>query len=239
MQVNGTEGAPTGQPPAGSGDLTPPANTGGQGDPAAPNSGQGQQTPPAGDGGQGAAGKDPEDLDGLKKSLEATRAEKRAGDAKARELQKALDARDQRLKEIDDANKSELERTQEALTKAQKEAADAQALARTTTLRYEIARHATAQNFRDPEDAYTMLDISKVEHESDGTPKGIEELVKTLATAKPYLLKDDGQQQANGNGNGAQSPKPSPSSALTGHQTPPDVDQQRKDQQLREVRNML
>lgn len=236
MQING-EGLPTGAPPAGSGDPNPPANTGGQGDPAPTT---GQQTPPAGDPPPGTGQpKDPEDLDGLKKSLEATRVEKRNADAKAREAQKKLDEAEKKLKEIDDSKKDELTKAQEQRDAEKQRADAAEARARTTALRFEITKHATAQNFHDPEDAYVHLIASsaKVEWNDEGEPQGVEQLVTALAKEKPHLLKTaDGQQQQAAT---PQTPKPTPVGALTGTQTPPDVDEKRKQQQLQDTRNML
>ena len=89
------------------------------------------------------------------------------------------------------------------LEKAQSEIAEAQALAaKATTDAAAIKAQADeallkaaiisqAGNFNDPMDAWLFVDRSKIEAQDDGTYKGIDEGLKTLVEAKPYLVKTD------------------------------------------------
>jgi hypothetical protein len=52
---------------------------------------------------------------------------------------------------------------------------------------------AKAHGFNDPMDAWSFVDRSKIVTNEDGTYKGIDEAIKALTEAKPYLVKADGQ----------------------------------------------
>lgn len=240
MQNNGDG---QGQQPTNQGD--PGASpAGAQGDPGASQStppgtaaagaggDQQQQTPP-----QPPASTDPEDIAGLKSALAAERASARSSIATQRELQKKIDAYEREKQEAEDAKKDELTKAQEAAAKEKQRADDAEAKHRQAILRFEIARHATALGFHDPEDAYLMLDTAKVKYSEQGEPEGVDQLVKDLATAKPHLVKAAGAGQQTPNG--AQAPSPSPSGAITGNQVPPDVDERRKQDMAQQVHHML
>ena len=93
-----------------------------------------------------------------------------------------------------EAQMSELEKAQTRITdlEAQSvqdkaEAVDIKAKADEALLRAAIT--SQAGNFNDPMDAWSFIDRSKIETQEDGTYKGIDEAMKTLAEAKPYLIK--------------------------------------------------
>lgn len=58
-------------------------------------------------------------------------------------------------------------------------------------LRTEIVAEATRQGFNDPDDAYGLLDLSKLAVK-DGKVDGVEDALKALAKAKSYLLQARG-----------------------------------------------
>jgi hypothetical protein len=97
------------------------------------------------------------------------------------------------------AQMSELEKAQadvaEAKEAAQKATADAEVIkvaAAEALLKAAIISQAGHLN--DPMDAWQFVDRSKIEANEDGTYKGIDEALKALVEAKPYLVK-----VANGN----------------------------------------
>lgn len=104
-----------------------------------------------------------------------------------------------RLKTIEDAQKTAEERLQAEIAQRDKALADAQAenarLAqqRTETLiRAEVIAKAQAAGWRDPNDAYRMVDLSTVKVQEDGSVAGVAEQLAALTTAKPYLLTPTG-----------------------------------------------
>jgi hypothetical protein len=110
--------------------------------------------------------------------------------AKALEKRNAeLEANEQKRK---DAELSETERLKVQLAREQTE--HQKTVAEMTTQRIKMAflAEATKTNFNDPNDASSMADISTVTVEDDGKVKGVEEAVKALVKAKPYLIKKAG-----------------------------------------------
>lgn len=94
------------------------------------------------------------------------------------------------------AQMSELETAQaeivDAKAAAQKAAADAEVIkvaAAEALLKAAII--SKAGNLNDPMDAWQFIDQSKIEAQEDGTYKGIDEALKILIEAKPYLVKTD------------------------------------------------
>ena len=102
-----------------------------------------------------------------------------------------------KLAAIEDANKSETEKQLERMTKLSeraKELEDQNArLAQErqeALLRSAVITEATKQGFRDPSDAYRMLDLAKLELNEQGEATNMAGALQELAEAKPYLLHD-------------------------------------------------
>ena len=94
-----------------------------------------------------------------------------------------------------DEKKSDLEKMQEALSGKDQSISELHARLeaveqeRTDALiRAKVVAAAVVKEFKDPEDAYRLIDLSKLSLEEDGV-KGIGEALDTLAEAKPYLLR--------------------------------------------------
>lgn len=92
------------------------------------------------------------------------------------------------------AQMSELEKAQAQVTEAQAEAAKATTEAEAVKAQADeallkAAIISQAGNFNDPADAWQFVDQSKIEAQEDGTYKGIDEALKALTEAKPYLVK--------------------------------------------------
>lgn len=98
----------------------------------------------------------------------------------------------QTFKEADAKRKlSEMSIVEVATQKAKDEAARAtKAEADLREERVKNAIIAAAKDFADPNDAYTMIDRSALEiDEKTGKVSGIEDAIKVLVKAKPYLIK--------------------------------------------------
>lgn len=193
--------------PAGQGDPAPAAannNPPGQGDPApAGNQDPNPATPPAG----GDAPKDPE---GQARALAASRKEADDRAKELRESKKALEAAQAKLKEHEDAQKSEIDKANERAQAAEARLAAAEEKSKESRLRFEVSRAAGTLNFSDPEDAYRMIDWSKLEYDEDGNPQGVGPLVEELAKNKTYLVKQ-------AQGNPARPPSPTPAATGAGN----------------------
>ena len=106
-----------------------------------------------------------------------------------------------KLQEIEDANKSELEKVAERATTLQQRLQEVESqnarLAQERTdalIRSAVVSAATRMGFVDPMDAYAMIDLAQIKANNEtGEIGGIEDLLKALGESKPYLLQ---QQQA-------------------------------------------
>lgn len=106
-----------------------------------------------------------------------------------------LKAKAAKWQEIEDAAKSEQDKLADKLKTYEQQLADIQSqnvkLAEEkaqTLLRAEIVAKAAKAGFTDPDDAYRILDRAKVKT-TDAGFEGIDEALKELADAKPYLLR--------------------------------------------------
>lgn len=103
----------------------------------------------------------------------------------------------QRLQEIEDANKSEMEKAIDRLAKREKEFADLQAQnarlqEEQTRIRLQSAviTEATKQGFIDPSDAWRYVQADALSIDDDGQIKGVDKALATLVGEKPYLLRE-------------------------------------------------
>lgn len=152
-----------------------------------------------GEGGDSGDGKEPEDLTGLKNALAA---ERRLNKQREKELRAAST----RLKEIDDKDKSEVERLQAASESSTKKLERLAAGFKESSLNAAITNAARDLKFKDPSDALTGIDKSAIEVEQDDDDpskviidlKAVKAAVKALADKKKYLVGDDGDGEASG-----------------------------------------
>lgn len=98
-----------------------------------------------------------------------------------------------KLDELEDAQKSELEKLQERLAQEQKAREQLAAQHKEALVRMTVERLAAAQGFLDPSDAYRMLDVQSLSVNDAGEVEGAAEALKQLAEQKPYLLRPQGQ----------------------------------------------
>ena len=107
-----------------------------------------------------------------------------------------LKAKASKLDELEEAQKSELEKAQERADKAEALAKAAEERAQAIALRSAIVAAASRLDFVDPEDAFALLDKSALSTTDEGKLEGVDEALKALAEAKPHLLKQDDQSKA-------------------------------------------
>lgn len=93
-----------------------------------------------------------------------------------------------RLKEIEDANLSEIEKAKKASADAEARAQAAEARAREITTRLEVERQARRLNIVDEDAAYRLLEAGAITYGDGGQPTNVEELLKELVKARPYLV---------------------------------------------------
>ena len=107
-----------------------------------------------------------------------------------------------------DAKKSDVERWQDAIKKLEEEKAEqaksfadlqaqyerAEQERIEALIRAEIVAQATVLGFTDPHDAYRLLDLTAISLGDDGAVGGVDDQLKKLAEAKPYLLQQHSTQ---------------------------------------------
>jgi len=116
------------------------------------------------------------------------------------DLQKAA----AKLAEIEEANKSELEKLQERAARADAQRDEALARANERLMRAAFVAEAAGQNVAHPEDAYMLADLSGVEISDDGAVAGVKEAVKALVEAGRLVIKKQPAPSLNGGAGGGQ-----------------------------------
>lgn len=106
-------------------------------------------------------------------------------------------AAEQKVKEFEDANKSELEKAQRDLKDAQETAKLLETRLQKTTIHNKFLA-SNKYTWHDPETAIALLDMDGVEIEDDGKVKGLEDAIEKLAKSKPFLIKEDGKDDKGG-----------------------------------------
>ena len=152
----------------------------------------GQDTPPEG----GDRTFTQADVDQLIK--ERLKRERRARDEKYAdydELKKSA----AKLKELEDKQLSEQEKKDKRIAELEKAQADwdakvkaQQAETNTRLIQAEVRVQAAQMGFTNPDDAYRLADLAKVEVQEDGGIKGVKKALEALKTDKPYLLASPG-----------------------------------------------
>lgn len=110
----------------------------------------------------------------------------------ARERQKYADYGDLKaaagkLRDIEEANKSEVERAREKAAAAEARATAAESESREVRVRAAIVAEAARKGVVDPDAAVALMDRSQLAFDDDGTPSNVAEAMDSLLTAKPYL----------------------------------------------------
>lgn len=110
-----------------------------------------------------------------------------------------LKAKAQRLSEIEEANKSELEKERDRAAKAEERAnkieAEAKEIRLSSALLAEAAR--PGRMIVDAEAAISLLDRSSLKLDANGNPTNVAEAMDSLLKAKPYLVATNGGTRGN------------------------------------------
>lgn len=113
-----------------------------------------------------------------------------------KEANKEAAARRKKLEEYEaaeakrkEAEMTEAQKLEKRATDAETEAAQTKEKMSLVLIRAEIKIKAVEMGFADVEDAFNLLDKSKIEISEDGNVNGVKEALEALAKNKPYLLK--------------------------------------------------
>lgn len=113
------------------------------------------------------------------------------------DLKKKAEAYDQ----IEESNKTELEKAEAARAAAEEKAKAAEERAKEALLRVQVIAEGTRRGMADPEDALALMDRSVLQYGDDGQAINIAEAVEALLKAKPHLV--GGGRSGNGADQGA------------------------------------
>lgn len=142
------------------------------------------------------------DLAELQAELERTRKALADANKEAAARRKKLEAFEAQEAKRKQAEMTELEKAEARLNELEKRAEQAEAGRKQALVRAAVIAQATAQGFRDPEDALRYLDTSEVEITEDGKVGDVSALLKELGKQKPYLLQPQGSVGATNPGRG-------------------------------------
>lgn len=107
--------------------------------------------------------------------------------AEAAEYRRRLRELEQVVKQHEESKLSETERLQKRLAELEREQAAWQRERQERTLKYETMLAASRLGIVDPEAAYRLLDLAKLEFDEDGNPRNLDKALQELLKAKPYL----------------------------------------------------
>lgn len=100
----------------------------------------------------------------------------------------AMQAAAKKVKEIEEKNKTDLEKEKERADTAEKKNATITETANQKLINAELKVFAAQSKFVDPEDVVALADRSKIEVDENGTVTGAKEAVEALAKVKPHLV---------------------------------------------------
>lgn len=138
----------------------------------------------------------------LQAELERTRKALADANKEAAARRKKLEAFEAQEAKRKQAEMTELEKAKARLNELEKRAEQAEAGRKQALVRAAVIAQATAQGFRDPEDALRYLDTSEVEITEEGKVSDVSALLKELGKQKPYLLQPQGSVGATNPGRG-------------------------------------
>jgi hypothetical protein len=182
------------------------ANSGGDGGAAGGAGSDGASGDGNGDDGDGDGGDDGDDdlppdndVSGLKSALQKEREQRKTAAKELRTLTKQFRDAQKRLNELDDKDKSEVEKATKQAAQAGEKVTKLAGKLRTQAVDALIERHAREMKFIDVDDALTGVDRSKIEVEQDDDDpsdirvdaKTVKAAVKALADKKKHLIQSE------------------------------------------------
>jgi hypothetical protein len=90
--------------------------------------------------------------------------------------------------ELDEQNKSELEKAQARAEAAEKAAADARDEAKATRLRSAVISEAVTQKAAKPDQVFRLIDASEFDLDDDGQPKNASAVVGAFLAENPHMV---------------------------------------------------
>jgi hypothetical protein len=90
-------------------------------------------------------------------------------------------------KALEDAKLPEQERMGRRLAELERRETDWERERQDWRMRESVTRGALKLGYRDPTDAFSLIDRAALEYDEGGEPKNVDKLLSDLATAKPYL----------------------------------------------------
>lgn len=121
--------------------------------------------------------------------------------SRARNAERENTALQARLKELEDKDKSELERAQSRVAELEKTTAGHDDVVRDLRVQVAVLREAAKVGIGDPDAATKLLDLSKLEiDDKTGEPVNVDRLLVQLLEDKPYLKSTAGKPQGTANG---------------------------------------
>lgn len=121
----------------------------------------------------------------------------------------AVKERAARLDQIEEAQRTDLEKAQKRAEKAERERDEAVQRANTSLAKAAVVAEAGRRGVIDPDAAYQLLPEGSVAVGDDGQVTGLDEALTALVDAKPYLV---GTNAPSGGGNGGPMAPVTPSS---------------------------
>lgn len=177
----------------------------------------------SGGGSQGGSGQDNGNGAGAGQGKTYTQAEldrmfseraSRAEEATTKRILEALGVEDldnaktalAKVKELEDAQKSELEKLQEKIVSLEKASGQHATQTKALVTEYEVKLEAGKLGIVDPEAAFKLLDLNGLKFDKDGRPKNTEDLLKALLEERPYLAGKSRQVRGNAGSGTDQTP---------------------------------
>lgn len=104
-----------------------------------------------------------------------------------RDTQKTVKELQEKVQADDDAKKSELQKLTERTQSLESQVREKDGRVKSLSLENAVVKRASGMGIVDPDAAYRLLDADAVEYDDNGKPTNIEDLLKDLVEAKPYL----------------------------------------------------
>lgn len=99
-----------------------------------------------------------------------------------------IKARAAKFDELEEQNKTELQKAQDRAAELERQAAESTQKAKDALLRSAVVAEAARQNVVDPDAALALLDRDSLVLNDEGSPTNIAEAMDSLLKAKPYLV---------------------------------------------------
>jgi DNA repair exonuclease SbcCD ATPase subunit len=147
----------------------------------------GAETPPAGGETPPVGGALP--VEQLQAELERTRTALQGANRESADRRKKLEAFEKAEQDRAKKDLSEVERLKGQVAELDKRARELEAERETMIIRSAVERAATALGFHSAEDAYQLADLSGVEIDEDGKVSNVDQALKALVKARPYLVR--------------------------------------------------